>query len=161
MSQGLFLKRAVSATSCKFNRPPEHRPNGHCGQRYDTGMEIIMQRSLITSAFVAALAFSASGAAAQTNGWGSSQPQSLKGAGTPLVLIRGGGGHGGGGHGGGGHGGGGHGGGFGGGGHGMGGHGFHGGHFGGGFGIFGSPFYDNGYDSACWWSPRYRQWQCN
>jgi hypothetical protein len=125
----LFLKRAVSATSCKCNRPPENRPNGHCGQHYHTGMEIIMRRSLITSAFVAALAFCASGAAAQTNGWGGSQSQSLKGAGAPLVLIRGGGG--------GGHGGGGHGGGFGGGGHGMGGHGVH---FGGGFGIFGSPF---------------------
>jgi hypothetical protein len=110
-----------------------------------------MRRSLITSACVAALAFCASGAAARTNPWGSTQPQSLKGAGTPLVLIRGGGGHGGGGHAGG----------FGGGGHGMGGHAFHGGHFGGGFSIFGSPFYDNGYNSACWWSPRYRQWQCN
>ena len=110
----------------------------------------IMTHSLVMSSLLGAvaLAISAPAALAQSSNLGGSQWEPpLSGVGSPLVLVRGGGG---------GHGfGGGHGGGFG------GGHGFHGGHFRGGFGAFGGPYYDDDYgDSGCSWSPRYHRWVC-
>ena len=115
-----------------------------------------MERIIVTSKLIGALAFvlSSSSAFALSGDFGNAKPPQQSTAVSPLVLTRaGGGGHMGGGFSGGGHSfGGSHGLGF------SGGHGFHHGHFRG-FGDFSGPYYDDSY--GCWWSTRYHRRVCD
>jgi hypothetical protein len=109
-----------------------------------------MKRSLITAGLfgAVALALSSAAALARPDNVGGSRPQRVSAEISPLISVRGGGGHGfGGAHAGGVHA-------FG------GNRGFHGGHFRGGF-AFGDPYYyDGDSEPGCLWSARHHRWVC-